>query len=308
MAININADTTTGLQLESDTSGNINIQNDGTTVVAVTSSGAAVTGNLTVDTNTLYVDATNNRVGIGTSSPTQNLQIYNNAATSGQIHITNSSTGATASDGVVFGYDGSNDVVILNRENTGIKIYTNGSLCSTFASDGNFFVGTTTAGTGPTTGFNLTYAGGASYSAWGHPSGTASGQPWCVFAYNGSPIGSIVQSGTTATLFNTTSDYRLKENNVNITDGIDRLKLLKPYRFNFITEPDRTVDGFYAHEVQSVVPEAINGTKDAVDDENNPVYQGIDQSKLVPLLTAALQEAIKRIEDLETRIQALENA
>ena len=119
-------------------------------------------------------------------------------------------------------------------------------------------------------------------------------------------VGSISTNGST-TSYNTTSDYRLKENNVNITDGIDRLKLLKSYRFNFITEPDRTVDGFYAHEVQSVVPEAISGTKDAVDDDGNPVYQGIDQSKLVPLLTAALQEAITKIEDLEARIATLEN-
>jgi hypothetical protein len=69
--------------------------------------------------------------------------------------------------------------------------------------------------------------------------------------------------------------------------------------FNFIADPDKTVDGFLAHEAQAVVPECVTGTKDEVDDENNPVYQGIDQSKLVPLLTAALQEAIAKIETLE---------
>jgi hypothetical protein len=60
--------------------------------------------------------------------------------------------------------------------------------------------------------------------------------------------------------------------------------------------------------VQTVVPEAITGEKDAVDDDGNPVYQGIDQSKLVPLLTAALQEAIGRIETLETEVAALKGA
>ena len=108
--------------------------------------------------------------------------------------------------------------------------------------------------------------------------------------------------------YNTSSDYRLKENVTAVTDGITRLQQLKPTRFNFITNPDQTVDGFLAHEVQAIVPEAITGEKDAVDEEGNPKYQGIDQSKLVPLLTAALQEAIARIETLETRLSALEAA
>jgi len=85
------------------------------------------------------------------------------------------------------------------------------------------------------------------------------------------------------------------------------LKQLKPKRFNFIADADTTVDGFLAHEVQTVVPEAITGTKDAVDEDGNPEYQGIDQSKLVPILTKALQEAVTKIEELETRIQTLEN-
>ena len=86
---------------------------------------------------------------------------------------------------------------------------------------------------------------------------------------------------------------------------ITRLKTLKPYRFNFKADVTTTVDGFFAHEV-TAVPEAITGEKDAVDSDNNPVYQGIDQSKLVPLLTAALQEAITQIETLETKVAALE--
>lgn len=119
------------------------------------------------------------------------------------------------------------------------------------------------------------------------------------------PVGNI--SITDSTIhFNSTSDYRLKENEVDITDGIDRLKELKPYRFNFTRNPSKVVDGFFAHEVSPVVPESISGEKDQVDDEGNPVYQGIDQSKLVPLLTAALQEAVTKIEALEARVQTLE--
>ena len=123
--------------------------------------------------------------------------------------------------------------------------------------------------------------------------------------YNGSQSGSIVINNG-STNYNTSSDYRIKENVVDLDGAITRLKQLEPKRFNFIATPERTVDGFLAHEVQTVVPEAITGEKDAVDDEGNPQYQGIDQSKLVPLLTAALQEALAKIETLETANASLE--
>jgi len=115
------------------------------------------------------------------------------------------------------------------------------------------------------------------------------------------PVGTISVT-TTATAYNTSSDYRLKENVTPVTDGITRLQQLKPSRFNFIADPDTVVDGFIAHEAQAVVPECVTGTKDEVDDEGNFVYQGIDQSKMVPLVVAALQEALAEIETLKQRL------
>ena len=104
------------------------------------------------------------------------------------------------------------------------------------------------------------------------------------------------------------SDYRLKENVVTDWDATTRLKQLKPSRFNFIAEStNTTVDGFLAHEVQDIVPEAIIGVKDEVDANGDAKYQSIDQSKLVPLLTKALQEQQTLIESLEARITALES-
>ena len=126
------------------------------------------------------------------------------------------------------------------------------------------------------------------------------------FQWNTSQKGSIGMNAY-GTQFNTSSDYRLKENGVLLTDGIQRVKQLQPKRFNFIGFADQTLDGFFAHEVSSIVPEAVTGEKDAVDENNNPIHQSIDQSKIVPLLTAALKEAIAKIEDLETRVQSLEN-
>ena len=118
-------------------------------------------------------------------------------------------------------------------------------------------------------------------------------------------VGSIVVT-TTATAYNTSSDYRIKENVVPLTGAIDRLNNLQVRRFNFVANPNLTVDGFIAHEAQTVVPESVTGEKDEVDENGDPVYQGIDQSKVVPLLTAALQEAIAKIDALEARIAALE--
>ena len=115
-----------------------------------------------------------------------------------------------------------------------------------------------------------------------------------------SSAGKITTTGN-STAYNTLSDYRVKENVIPISDSISRLNQLKPSRFNFIGESNKTVDGFIAHEVQDIVPEAIVGEKDEIDKDGNPFYQGIDQAKLVPLLVAAIQELEARIKELENK-------
>ena len=160
-------------------------------------------------------------------------------------------------------------------------------------------------------------------------------------------IGGITTNGT-STAFNTSSDYRLKENISYDFDATARLKQLKPSRFNFKTDASKTVDGFLAHEVSNIIPEAITGSKDATETKQNvvlnangtmiyngvleqdyidgkadgnypsdstwiaekevPVYQSIDQAKLVPLLVKSLQEALAEIDTLKTKVTALENA
>ena len=162
-----------------------------------------------------------------------------------------------------------------------------------------------------------------------HGRGGLSGYSGKAVSFRGNDFteeGSIV-IGTSSVAYNTSSDYRLKENAVTISDGITRLKTLKPYRFNFKKDTGTTVDGFFAHDV-TAVPEAISGEKDAMKkiyyEEGDTLPSGknvgdfkefssteispqsIDQSKLVPLLTAALQEAVTKIETLETKVAALE--
>ena len=194
--------------------------------------------------------------------------------------------------------------------------------CARFSYRGALCIGTTTQeepGNGNTTTGNVLKTNGRYFHSmpgtWGCTNRNDSDGTIHIWARAGSHVGSItVNSSSTA--YNTSSDYRLKENVTAISDGITRLKTLKPSRFNFKSDASTTVDGFLAHEV-TAVPEAIFGVKDGVydedDDEANikkgdPLYQVIDQSKLVPLLTAALQEAITEIETLKTKVAALEAA
>ena len=143
------------------------------------------------------------------------------------------------------------------------------------------------------------------YTFTSERSGT-SDVPHIRFRNDNGTVGSINTNGF-STQYNSSSDYRLKENITEITDGITRVKQLNPSRFNFIADPNTTVDGFIAHEVQPIVLEAVSGEKDAVNEDGSINPQGLDLSKLVPLLTAALQESIAKIENLETRIAQLES-
>jgi len=125
-------------------------------------------------------------------------------------------------------------------------------------------------------------------------------------------VGRITTSGS-STSFQTSSDYRLKENDVAISDGVARVKKLRPIKFNWKSNPSETVEGFFAHEVQAIVPEAVDGSKDQVvtqadidggkykqDQLGDPLYQAYDASYMVPVLTAAIKELITRVENLES--------
>ena len=256
------------------------------------------------------------RVGINTSSPSRTLVV---AGSDPIIRSEDTDTGDTYAEfkqlaGSLFidSRNGSSDGTIIFRGVGGgsatekLRITSGGHLLlgqNTTQIPGlnNTTLGCSFENLGANGGaFFASRAGGAGYFVNRNSDGTVH-----EFRRSGSSVGSITVN-TSATAFNTSSDYRLKENVVDIADGITRVKQLAPKRFNFIADADTTVDGFLAHEAQTVVPEAITGTHNEVDDDNNPVYQGIDQSKLVPLLTAALQEAITKIETLETQNSSLE--
>jgi hypothetical protein len=275
------------------------------------------TGNIGSETYTrrMTIDASGN-VGIGMTTPNDALNLYK--ASRPYFVIQNATTGTSVADGFWVGYDSSNlDVQIRNKENAGLLFFSNDLERARVDASGNLLVGTTTV---TSTGVGgATFAGaslGRMILQLGSTSATAGTE--LVHFYNNNGRQGSIQTNASGTVYATSSDYRLKEDVQPMVGSVDRLMALKPVNFAWKVDGSR-VDGFLAHEAQAVVPEAVSGTKDeaktvdvkdedgnVIGTEERPVYQGIDQSKLVPLLTAALQEALQKIDALETRISALE--
>jgi len=295
--------------------------------------------------NMLHVDGGNDGVAIGTTGGTHTLQVYDQTAfVSGDSNVANTAplnvrSSATSGNVGAISIGGNDNVAIYNHGANTLALQSMNAMLFRVSNTNDDKIGTKTermridnsgnviiGGTSPNlSGADRKFAvqGGDEYTAGfrGQNSGkevvvihnqtTGSSDRYMIEfktgGGGGSGVGSI-RSNSSSTAFNTSSDYRLKENEVAISDGITRLKQLKPYKFNFKADVDTTVDGFFAHEVSSIVPEAISGEKDAVKEDGTIIPQQIDQAKLVPLLTSALQEAITKIETLEARVQALENA
>ena len=283
-------------------------------------------------TERMRIDSSGN-VGIGTTSISIPsgiaLEVYD--ATVPRIKLANSTTGNASTDGFDMHLDGSSkNVKFFQRESADIIFATNATERMRMTSSGtiravaeNYDAGMSTSNYG----WEINQNGASPYIH--HATNGTGNTTLQVYINDNGTVGTIKTNGS-ATSFNTSSDYRLKENVDYTWDATTRLKQLKPARFNFIADNTNTlVDGFIAHEVSSVVPEAISGEKNAMMDEEYEVTpaveevrdeegnitteaveavmgtrsvidpQGIDQSKLVPLL-------VKTIQELEARITALE--
>jgi hypothetical protein len=197
-----------------------------------------------------------------------------------------------------------------------------GAEVARFDSSGNLLVGTTSS-LGGKLSVQQTGAGNFPVQTMGTDRGisvdlTQSSGIALYFTTSSSVVAGQITVNGSATTYATSSDYRLKEDWQPMSGASERLMDLKPVNFAWKSDGSR-VDGFLAHEAKAVVPEAVVGEKDQVqiieikDEDGNvtgteeqPVYQGIDQSKLVPLLTAALQEALTEIASMKARITALE--
>lgn len=286
----------------------------------------------------LTVDA-NGNVGIGSSTPAAELHVENdggncvlqltsNTANSAIIRLGDTGQGGDANIGKIEYDNTDNSLAFTTNTNTRLTIDSDGNVGiaettptevlhvnGNIKSTGTIFIGTDSTsphseddGATERVRIQQDQISVAAVGAAGlfvnrlNSNGAAA-----KFFKDGTEVGSISVTGS-ATAYNESSDHRLKENIVDMVDGIARVKQLQPRRFNFIADAETTVDGFVAHEAQAVVPEAVTGTHNGVDENGDPVMQGIDKSKFVPLLTAALQEAIAKIETLEAKVAALEAA
>ena len=281
-----------------------------------TSDNSGVLALQTTGTTAITVDASQN-VGIGTSSPAYRLDAISTGGTqtarfrSGDTATTVDIASFERSDSAVravINYNSSDGAMTYGTStNHPIAFKTNNTERMRIDSSGRVLVGITS--TRPNGGQVQVAANGqtglVTYTT------TSSGNNAAYFENPNGIVGSIFTNGS-ATAYNTSSDYRLKENIAPMTGALAKVAQLKPVKYKWKVD-GADGEGFIAHELAEVCPHAVSGEKDAVDAEGNPQYQGIDVSFLVATLTAALQE-LKAINDtqaetinaLTARIVALE--
>ena len=174
----------------------------------------------------------------------------------------------------------------------------------TLDASGNLLVGTTSVGSSNSNSFNFYQPNGTVYV--NHVNGTTSTTNYAIFSYNGTLIGSISQNGTTGVLYNTSSDYRLKDITGPVTGAKDFIMALQPKQGTWKSDGSRFV-GFVAHEFQEVSPSSVSGEKDAVDEDGNPIMQSMQASspEVMANLVAFIQEQQAIIEQLKADVAAL---
>ena len=256
---------------------------------------------------------------INRSDPGRNTVQFDYSGSDGsqglEIRLSNSAlNGNAATDNAAITYIGQT-LGFTNRENGNIQFSNNGSERLRINSTGvvqvmseRLTMGTSVTNGGANDGnFCIEFSSASRNAIKLRDTHNTGSTTYMVLVGGSATVGSI--TGTTGQAFyNNLSDYRTKENDIKITDGIEKIKLLNPIRFNYKTDSSTLCDGFFAHEVTPAVPTAVTGEKDAVDSEGKIDPQMLDASKLVPLLTAALQEAIAKIEVLESEVAALKSS
>jgi hypothetical protein len=281
--------------------------NDGTLQLQTTTSGGAATTAVTIDTS--------QNVGIGTSSPGAKLDVRVSGATTtlAGLGVSNgTASGIFKVTGATYSYRGvGSNVLWVGGDSTPMYVGPStaqplilGNAAYEYAridTSGNLLVGTT----GSYGGTISIYRSGSAYAITTYTNAN-NYQPASFRNAAGTEVG-YIYSTATATTYGTSSDYRLKENVQPMQGALATVAQLKPVTYTWKADGS-TGQGFIAHELQEVVPDCVTGEKDAVDEDGNPKYQGIDTSFLVATLTAAIQEQQAIITSLTERVAALEGA
>jgi hypothetical protein len=241
----------------------------------------------------------NLNVGIGTSSPAYKLEVQTSAIGAALW----AQTGGTTSSYTIADFRTGANLSALQLFGDGTSVWRGGAM--RIDSSGRVLVNATSDVGGNNPAFTVNAAAAGVFGNIIESRWTGTGSIYHLLVRNGNGlVGGVTSSGST-TSFVTSSDHRLKDTIAPMAGALSLVQQLKPVTYKWKADGS-SGQGFIAHELQAVVPECVTGTKDAVDAEGKPAYQGIDQSKLVPLLTAALQEALAKIDSLTARIEALE--
>jgi hypothetical protein len=278
-----------------------------TPVISSLSSASATALTLqSAGTTAITVD-TSQKVGIGTTSPTGILNVKGTGgdalpATSGSTQsaglITRLQQGGGIGSVMDIGGNGGTGSWIQVTEASNLA--TNYRLLLN-PNGGNVLIGTTSN----IAKIGAVFDGAADNGCVLRTSTNASGTGFLYFQQDTNTCGSVIRVGTTsAVTYNSTSDHRLKENAIPLTNALETINKLKPITFNWIEDKSSAV-GFLAHEFQEVIPLSVTGEKDAVDADGSPIYQQMDNSGSIPYLVKAIQE-LKAINDTQaTAINAL---
>jgi hypothetical protein len=264
------------------------------------------------DGTMVYADASGN-VGIGTSSPTAKAQIGDATVAATNRLVFGKAQTATESNLPAIGQQSAgvgNDLALAGTSTSAtIRFYTGASTNSgeigtgsnaermRIDSSGNLLVGTTTAIATVSNSLHVKAANPAYFQITG-------GSGSIVFRNSSNSTVGTIAIGASSTAYNTSSDYRLKENIAPMTGALNKVAQLKPVTYKWKVDGSDS-QGFIAHELAEVVPDCVTGEKDAVDAEGNPVYQGIDTSFLVATLTAAIQELKAELDATKAEVAAL---
>jgi len=289
-------------------------QDTGAHIWQTAASGTA--GNAVTFSTTMTLDASGN-LGVGTTSPSQRLQVAGNEVAAHKINAvgTNYGSGAylnafTSAGGNDVGFSGfiasqtsnstnrlwmgvhspsgSNQGFVGMPDATPLTFWTNSTERARIDSSGFLSLNTTSAFGNAY--LNILFSSTSQYGTIYKNSSTTFNGAFIDFRNSaGNSAGNIAQTGTTTVAYTTSSDYRLKENIAPMTGALAKITSLKPVTYKWKVDGSDG-EGFIAHELQAVVPDAVVGEKDAVDDEGNPKYQGIDTSFLMATVVAALQE------------------
>jgi len=237
-----------------------------------------IKGNATAGSG-VYIDGSESRVGIGITAPSEKLHVVGNGLFTGSVSITADGQPALSVTGGI-----SCGLNLVIAEDSQLQASRNTTTDSVAAAAASFIDHNTGSGNRATITMEANSYQGAKHIEF----------------YQATTVNGSISSGLNATGFNTSSDYRLKED-LKDFNGLDKVSKIPVYDFKWKSDDNARAYGVMAHELQEILPQAVSGDKDERNENGKPMYQGVDYSKLVPVLLKSIQELEARVKELENK-------